>query len=107
MIIRRRLFDVAQMIISGSAQKVCDRNFGELLGAEVERFDDKWIVLIFTSGKSQVAVRRGEVGLHVDRGQKFLLSFGELFGFEKGLPEALVEFGIVGVGGDQLLVSLL
>ena len=77
MIILRRHFIVAQVIISGGAKKIADRNLRQKLGAGVRRLDGEFVVLVLVGRHRQIAICLAKIGLELDRSQQFLLRLGK------------------------------
>ena len=55
-----RLLHIFQMVVSGGAQEVGDRNVRLQLGASVQCFQRQRIVIVLAGGKCEIAVRRSE-----------------------------------------------
>src|ERR1700674_4678802 len=78
MIILRCPLVIAQVVVSGSPQKIATWIFRDKFGSRLKRLDRQLIILILVSGNGKVVIRIPEVGLQLHCRQQLLLSFGKL-----------------------------
>src|SRR5213082_771271 len=70
MVIRGRLVIVAQVVVGSGAQEITYRNFREVFGAHIERFDGERVVLRLVRSEGEIAVGRSKVGLELHSGDE-------------------------------------
>src|SRR5215475_13237147 len=77
-VIGRRLVIVAQMVVGSGAQKITNWNFGQILGAHVERLDRESVILRLVRSEGQIPIGRSHIRLELHGSHKFLYGSGKL-----------------------------
>ena len=101
MIILGRLFYISQMIVSGCAQEIADRDVWQVFGAKLRRLDYDRIVLILICRHREIAIGFAQIRLQLHCPNQFLLSFRKFLLLQKRAPEGVMQSRIIRICSKQ------
>ena len=104
MIIRGRLFNIAQVVVGGGPQKVSSRGLREGFSPGVQRLQHQRVILVFCRNRRQSFIRPGAPGIEPQADKILLLGLGKLSLVHEHVSQHMVKLRVLLVVLEQLPV---